>query len=64
MTSRSNRLLSPREVALEIFGRATRPKVQRVRELIQRGDIEAKKLGGMYYVPKTEIDRLLSAEKN
>ena len=64
MTSRSNRLLSPREVALEIFGSATRPKVQRVRMLIQRGDIEAKKLGGMYYVTKTEIDRLLSAEKN
>ena len=64
MTSPSNRLLSPREVALEIFGSATRPKVQRVRMLIQRGDIEAKKLGGMYYVTKTEIDRRLSAEKN
>ena len=54
VTSFQTQLLTPAEVAEAL--RITR---QTVYSLIEAGDIEARRIGGQWRIPSTELDRML-----
>lgn len=55
MTSFQTALLTPTEVAEAL--RITR---QTVYSLIEAGDIEARRIGGQWRIPASELDRMLT----
>lgn len=58
VTSFQDQLLTPTEVAQAL--RITR---QTVYSLIEAGDIDARRIGGQWRIPKSELDRMLKPDE-